>query len=225
MKLSFLRIGIDLTKKRRPNIVTPPTVWDSSCKRRYYIISSCSLSWYDMIRCDTIYDIYDIPNVMIWFVYDMIWLIWCDTTWYDMIDIWYMLWYDIYDMYDMIPYGTIYDMIYMIYDMIWCDMIWYGMIYDMIYTHCAFCWLSVLNKLSTIRGMNNMKKISALRVVSFEMLFNDVVSFQSLGTQQSVVLFFPWYFSVYWTRFVSIRLLFISFYWLVICLFVLYWLE
>jgi len=61
----------------------------------------------------------------------------------------------------------------------------------MIYEHCAFCWLSVLNYLSTIRGMNNIKKRSALRVMSFEMLFNDVVSYQSLGTLQWAVLIFP----------------------------------
>ena len=88
----------------------------------------------------------------------MIYEIWCDAMWYDIIwyMLWYMMWCDIYDIWcdvmwhDYIWCDMIYDvmrwdmirymmwcdviyMIYIIYDVMWCDMIWYDMIYDILF--------------------------------------------------------------------------------------------
>ena len=72
------------------------------------------------------------PRWNIWYMIDMIW---CDTI-YDMIDMIYGVMYDTmwYDMvYDMIYYMIWYNMIYYMIWLIWYDMIRYDIWYDVIW--------------------------------------------------------------------------------------------
>ena len=66
---------------------------------------------------------------------------WCDDMIYDMI---YDLWYMIYDVMwcDM----TWHDMAWhdMMYGMVWYDMIWYGMVYVHVYINSLFCFVYTL---------------------------------------------------------------------------------
>ena len=93
----------------------------------------CSVIFFTKNHAVYIYDMIYIWCVVIWYIYDvwydtiwhMTWCdIWCDVI-YDICDmIWYMMWCDkIYDM--------ICDIIWYIYDVIWY--IWYDMIYMMWY--------------------------------------------------------------------------------------------
>ena len=98
--------------------------------------------WYDMIWYDIWYD----DDL----IFDIWYLIRCDTIWYLIFDIWYMIfdmiWYMIYDIwYDLISDIMIFDFWYWIYDiwyLIWND-IWY-MIYDIWYMIYDMIWYDMI---------------------------------------------------------------------------------